>query len=99
MANVLLVDDDASLAATIRLILIKKGFEVREVHDGAKALELLGVEPAMPEAKLPDIVILDVGLPGMDGYELAAVLLNNARTSQVPVIFLTGKGQMLEISE
>lgn len=99
MSTVLLADDDKSLAATIRLILTKKGFKVVEVEHGGMVLEVLGVEPPKPDAALPDAVILDLTMPVKDGFAVAAALEEDARTRSVPVIFLTGKGQMIELSE
>lgn len=99
MPTVLLADDDKSLAATIRLILVKKGFQVVEVDHGGQVLEKLGVEPPKPDAPLPDVIMLDLTMPVKDGFSVAAALEGQARTKAIPVIFLTGKGQMLELAE
>lgn len=99
MSEILIIDDDDSLAGTIRIILKKKGFAVREAGDGRGALETLGVEPDHSAAALPGLILLDVGLPDMSGFTLASLLHEHDRTKHIPVIFLTGRDQFLEITD
>lgn len=81
---VLLVDDAPSNLQAANAIL-KDDYKVRIATSGAKALELTGVKPA------PDLILLDVVMPEMDGYEVCAHLKSNPETRDIPVIFLTGQ--------
>ena len=83
--RVLLVDDNVDAALSLGDLLRDAGYEVREVHDGAAAL-------AMLDDFKPDIALLDIGLPGMSGYELAAALRADARMAGLMIIALTGYG-------
>lgn len=80
--RILLVDDDTGLAAMLAEILQLHGFEVESVTHGETALERIASMP-------PDLVVLDVMLPGMSGFE---VLTRLRQTSEVPVIMLTARG-------
>ena len=82
---VLVVDDNADAAETLAVFLEMQGVEVRQAHDGPEAL-------AMARAFVPRVVLLDIGLPGMDGYEVARKLRADPRFAQVRVIALTGWG-------
>lgn len=82
-ARLLLVDDDAGLAAMLGEFLQLQGFEVRSVHDGESALAELAHDGA-------DLVVLDVMLPGISGFEVLARLRAG---SDVPVIMLTARGE------
>jgi PAS domain S-box-containing protein len=83
--RVLIVDDNADAADTLEMLLRSLGYETRVVHDGAAALELA---PAFR----PDVVLLDIGMPGLDGYEVARRLraLHGAR---LRIVAVTGWGQ------
>ena len=83
--RVLLVDDNVDAALSLGDLLRDAGYEVREAHDGAAAL-------AMLDDFKPDIALLDIGLPGMNGYELAAALRADARMAGLMIIALTGYG-------
>lgn len=79
----LLVDDDSENVQVVHSIL-KDRYKIRVATNGAKALELAKVEP------LPDLILLDVMMPQMDGYEVCGCLKADERTKDTPVIFLTG---------
>jgi serine phosphatase RsbU (regulator of sigma subunit) len=81
--TLLLVDDTPANLQTANAIL-KDDYKVRIATSGAKALELTGAAPA------PDLILLDVMMPEMDGYEVCARLKSNPETRNIPVIFLTG---------
>src|SRR5438128_3372111 len=81
--RVLVIDDDRKLCRLIRAYLEPMGYEVAAVHTGAD-----GAEHAVGESW--DAVILDIMLPGLDGFE---VLKQIRRTSNVPVLMLTGRGE------
>ena len=80
----LLVDDEPSNIQVVNSIL-KETYKIRIATSGAKALELVKVAPA------PDLILLDVMMPGMDGYEVCSRLKAEPQTHDIPVIFLTGK--------
>jgi phosphoserine phosphatase RsbU/P len=83
--KVVLVVDDAP--ANIRVVneILHNSYKVRVATNGAKALEMAATAPA------PDLILLDVVMPGMDGYEVCAQLKANPGTQDIPVIFLTGQ--------
>ena len=85
--TVLLVDDEPANIQIVNSIL-KDTYKIRIATNGAKALELANQVPA------PDLVLLDVMMPGMDGYEVCTRLKAVADTRDIPVIFLTGQTQI-----
>jgi DNA-binding response OmpR family regulator len=84
--RVLVVDDDAALRLLYRFNLEASGVSVFEAPDGETALQML-------EEELPDVVLLDVMMPGIDGWEVARRLAADARTNQLPVIFITARAE------
>jgi len=82
--TVLVVDDAPANIQVVNSIL-KDTYKVRIATNGAKALELVGVAPP------PDLILLDIMMPGIDGYEVCTRLKNDAATKDIPVIFLTGQ--------
>jgi len=85
--TVLLVDDAPANIQAVNSIL-KDIYKIRIATNGAKALELVKVAPS------PDLVLLDVSMPGMDGYEVCTRLKADPETRDVPVIFLTGQTEI-----
>jgi DNA-binding response OmpR family regulator len=81
--RVLVVDDDPSLGLLAQLVLERAGFSVRRAADGPLALEALAEDP------LPDLVLLDVMLPRLDGFEVLRRIRADARTKDLPVIMVT----------
>jgi DNA-binding response OmpR family regulator len=87
----LVAEDDEQLAYILRFILEREGFEVQAAPDGRTAKELIAtLQP-------PAIVILDVMLPHVDGYELLAQVRAKANWKGVPVIMLTARSQEQDI--
>lgn len=76
--KILLVDDDASLCAVMRDILLQGGHEILTASDEAQALE--------KAAQSPDLIVLDLMLPGVDGWEILRRLKSEPKTRAVPVI-------------
>jgi len=93
MARILLVDDERDVVTLIKFMLEKDGHMVITAYDGAEALAKIGVEPRDETAVIPDLVILDVMMPVMDGYSVRARLQEDERTKAVPVIVLSAKGE------
>jgi DNA-binding response OmpR family regulator len=89
VARILVVDDEQDVAAMIKMMLQKDGHGVMTAGDGYEALAALGIEPLDEAKPLPDLVLLDLMLPGIDGFAVCARMLEAARTKDVPVIMLT----------
>ncbi len=90
--NVLIVDDDATMVNLLSTILDLEGFKTQKALSGQEALDLIGEE-------LPDMVLLDIMMPGMDGFEVLARLRNEPRTEKLPVILLTAKTEDRDMFE
>ncbi|MFZ1082619.1 MAG: response regulator transcription factor [Candidatus Kryptoniota bacterium] len=84
MKTVLVVDDEKDIVQLIRYNLEREGFKVESALDGNEALKKAS------DTK-PDVILLDIMLPGKDGYEVIKSLNQNEKTSRIPVIFLTAK--------
>lgn len=84
--RVLLVEDDPDTAATTALWLRMSGYDVQVAADGPQALQAA-------EADSPDVVLLDIGLPGMPGYEVARHLRDQKSKKRPVLIAITGHGQ------
>lgn len=82
--RLLIVDDEAKLLRAVAVDLRAEGYEVSTAASGAEAL--LNVAKS-----LPDLIISDIRMPGMDGYQLARRLRENPRTALIPIIFLSAK--------
>jgi DNA-binding response OmpR family regulator len=86
MTKVLVIDDEAPIRLLCRVNLEAEGMEVLEAADGPS-----GVDMARDEG--PDVILLDVMMPGLDGWRVAEQLLENARTRGIPIIFLTARAE------
>lgn len=84
--KILIVDDEAEARTVLRDYLRKKRFEVYEAHNGACALRVI-------EKTKPDLIILDVVMPVMDGFQTLERLKNEPKYFQIPVVMLTIKSQ------
>ena len=84
--RVLVIDDEAPIRLLCRVNLEAEGIEVLEASDGATGLELARTEQ-------PEVVLLDVMMPGLDGWRVAEELLEDDRTRGIPIIFLTARAE------
>jgi type II secretory ATPase GspE/PulE/Tfp pilus assembly ATPase PilB-like protein len=84
-ATVLLVDDEDTLRRVMKDLLEREGYTVAEARDGVEALDEV-------DRRAPDIIVLDLNLPGMDGYTVLSKLRSRPTTRTVPIIVLTAKG-------
>ncbi|MDD5583832.1 MAG: response regulator transcription factor [Candidatus Omnitrophica bacterium] len=84
--KILIVDDEKDIVKMLDYNLKKEDFRVFSAHSGETALETARKEN-------PDIVVLDLMLPGIDGLEVCRILKNDLRTSSIPIIMLTAKSQ------
>ena len=91
--KILAVDDDATALGALRQILSQKGYEVTTAGNGQDAVAILSGEATF------DLVILDVAMPGMTGYEVCRTIRKDRRTQDTPVIFLTAKGLLMDMAE
>jgi DNA-binding response OmpR family regulator len=82
---VLLVDDEDDLRRVMRDLLEREGFSVQEARDGVQALDEV-------DRHAPDIIVLDLNLPGLDGYKVLSQLRSRPATRDIPVVVLTAKG-------
>lgn len=89
MKNVLIIEDEKDLAELLAFNLEKEGYAATCVHDGR-----LGLERAA--AELPDLILLDLMLPGLLGTEVCRELRKNQRTAHIPVIMITAKGDEID---
>ncbi len=89
-AKVLVVDDEKDIVELVQYNLKKEGYRVISACDGERTMDLV-------KKKLPDLIILDLMLPGMDGLEVCRILKKDSRTSGIPVIMLTAKGEETDI--
>jgi two-component system alkaline phosphatase synthesis response regulator PhoP len=84
MGRVLVVDDEPDVLLLCRLNLQQQGHEVLEAPNGGAALDLV-------RNQLPDLIVLDLMLPGIDGYEVLETLAKDDSTAKIPVLVLTAK--------
>lgn len=87
--RLLVVDDEPNLLRAVEACLRAEGFEVSTARSGAEALVHIA-------RTVPDLIVSDIRMPGMSGYELAQHLRNSSRTALVPIVFLTAKGDTLD---
>ena len=88
--RVLVIDDEKDLVELIGYNLSRNGFEVLSAFNGNDALDLA-------QRETPDLIILDLMLPGLDGTEVARRLRADARTASVPIVMLTAKGEETDV--
>jgi len=85
--KILFVDDDMDTLRLVGLMLQRQGYEVRVANNGQQAL-------GMVQAEVPDLILLDIMMPEMDGYEVARRLRSDPATSEIPIIMFTAKTQV-----
>jgi len=90
--SVLIVDDEPMARTLLRLMLIRAGFNVAEAEDGFDALDKV-------RKNRPDIILLDVMMPGMDGFAVCERLRNDAETAALPIIMLSAKTDLGSINK
>ena len=86
MTRVLVIDDEAPIRLLCRVNLEAEGMEVLEASDGPSGLE-------MARNERPDVILLDVMMPALDGWRVAEQLLDDERTKDIPIIFLTARAE------
>ncbi len=85
--QILLIEDDPDLAEVLVDVLQMEGYVVSHAADGRTALAMLA------DPKLPDLILLDLMMPHMNGWEFREAQLRNARLAQIPVVVLSATGE------
>jgi two-component system alkaline phosphatase synthesis response regulator PhoP len=88
--KIVVVEDEPDILEVLSYNLKREGFEVTTALDGARGLELV-------EKNSPDLVVLDLMLPGIDGLEICQRIKNNKKLSHIPVIMVTAKGEESDV--
>src|ERR1051326_4495037 len=83
MKRILVIDDDSAVMALTTRALQSRGFQTMTAHNGVVGLE-------MAKKHMPDLIICDIQMPQLNGYETLAALRQDAATATIPFIFLTG---------
>lgn len=83
--SILVVDDDEDTRAMVRSVLRGHGFETLEAEDGHEALELLN-------SHTPALVLLDIMMPGLSGYDVVSQMKQDEETTKIPIVMLSAKG-------
>src|SRR3989441_8949110 len=86
MTTVLVVDDEEPIRLLCKVNLAAEGMKVLEAADGPSGLD-------EAREQRPDVVLLDVMMPGLDGWRVAEQLLDDERTSEIPIVFLTARAE------
>lgn len=89
MKNVLIIEDEKDLAELLAFNIEKEGYAATCIHDGKLGLERAAADP-------PDLILLDLMLPGLLGTEVCKALRKDPRTSQIPIIMITAKGDEID---
>ena len=85
--KILVVDDDFETVNFLKIILTRQGYEVIAAENGVKALELA-------HSQTPDLIVLDVMMPALDGFEVARTLRGHPKTATIPILMFTAKTQL-----
>ena len=88
--KILVVDDEEDIRELVRYNLAREGYQVTTVGSGEEALKQAG-------AKLPNLIVLDLMLPGIDGFDVCRQLKSDPRTAHIPIVMLTVKGEESDI--
>ena len=88
--KIMIVDDEEDIRVSVGQIFEVRGYEVIKAVDGNDCLNKL-------ERGIPDLVILDIMMPGMNGWDVAARIKENPKWVEIPIVFLTAKGDEMSI--
>jgi DNA-binding response OmpR family regulator len=90
MARILIAEDEPDIRELVAFILRFAGYEVNTAANGEEAVQLA-------TQSIPDLILLDVRMPRMSGYDVCRLLKANTAVKDVPIVFLSAKGQVREI--
>ena len=91
-SKVLIVDDEPNILMSLEFLLKKSGYKVFIARDGREALDIV-------EKELPDIILLDVMMPEVDGYEVCQKIKNDKETAHIKIVFLSAKTKQEDIDK
>jgi len=97
-ASILVVEDDPEIANILEYLLKYEGYKINLIADGQQAYDLVTKEPEGEETPVPDVVLLDIMLPHVDGIQICTAIRSTPRWKNVPVIMLTAKTQDISVS-
>lgn len=89
--KILIVDDDPNILLSIEFLLVKNGYDVLVARNGMEAMEII-------EDTVPDIVLLDIMMPDVDGYVICEYIKKSERTKSAKVIFLSAKSREADVN-
>lgn len=92
MKKIVIVDDEPNIVMTLEYTFKKQNFEVYIARDGSEALEIL-------ETVVPDVILLDVMMPKVDGYQTIRLIKENKKLKNTKVVFLTAKNKASDIEK
>lgn len=90
--RVLIADDEPDIRRLIVFTLRRRGYDITEAERGDRALDLIRADP-------PDLIVLDVMMPGLNGHEVAHAVRADPATAPIPIIMLSAKGQVTEVAD
>lgn len=90
--SVLIADDEPNIVISLEFLLEQAGYRIRVAHDGQEALEAIQRQP-------PDLVLLDVMMPNLSGYDLCQRIRENPAWQHMRIVMLTAKGREVEVSK
>ncbi|SFP61678.1 Response regulator receiver domain-containing protein [Geopseudomonas sagittaria] len=90
--SVLIADDEPNIVISLEFLLEQAGYRTRVAHDGQDALEAIQRQP-------PDLVLLDVMMPNLSGYDLCQKIRENPAWQHMRIVMLTAKGREVEVSK
>ena len=97
MPKIMVVDDERDVVELITFILAKEKYEVVQAYNGREALEKVGLLPYGEPPVKPDLMVLDVMMPDIDGYTVQSRMQESDSTRSIPILILTAKGQLKEL--
>jgi DNA-binding response OmpR family regulator len=92
MAKILIVEDETAIAENLHALLTARGYEVSWIPDGADAL-------GVAKKEKPDLVLLDVMLPRVSGFDICRLLKSDPDTSKIKIVMITGLGRMGDVEK
>ncbi len=90
--TVLIVDDEPNIVVPIEFLMEQNGYSVLVAGSGEEALEIIAKHN-------PDLVLLDIMLPGIDGYEVCEIIRLDPKWQKIKIIFLTAKGRDVDVAK
>jgi DNA-binding response OmpR family regulator len=92
LIKVLIVDDEPSILMSLEFLMKKEGYQVYIARDGSEALDII-------EREIPSIILLDIMMPNVDGYEVCQYVKNSIRFNHIKVIFLSAKNKEADMEK